>query len=128
MSNGERKDFVFRVSCVGFRGLGYRISGVGQVHGLWFMVYGLRFRIHDFKCFREVAPGGANHKPFGSWPGIKISLKVCVSRIHTRGGVQYPTPHSANPVIVKCGKARGGGGVVPGGVTPRAFPQVRRCV
>ena len=48
--------------------------------------------------------------------------------LYQRGGVQYPTPHGANPKSVKGGQAkRGGVGVVPGGVSPRACPQVRRC-
>ena len=43
MSYEERKGF--RVSGFRFRGLRYRVEGVEQVHGLWIMVYGVRFMV-----------------------------------------------------------------------------------
>ena len=86
------------------------------------MVYGLWIS-------RGTSPGGANQKTCSVWPGVKVSLKGYVFRIHTRrGGGRSPTPRGANQGIVTGGKERGVWGFVPGGVSPRASPQVRRCV
>ena len=101
-----------------------------MIQGSRFMIYGLRFVVSDlgFKvfegCFTERRkPKILQHLARGE--GFVQGVRCPDSY---KGGGRSPTPHGTNPEIVKGDKARGGGGVVPGGVNTREFPQVRRCV